>query len=231
MDVTVRQVLVENLGSGLVANAAIGAATLTVADPTDFEENGATLDLGGIEYTYSKADMQTGVITLATTLTVAALVDDPVLTLTATGGIAQEWTLEYESADGAEPDMAIIPQEMIPYFVPGDDLAGALATVESDGRGGNVVTSTTTTTERTARTGVQTITTGASGTVTGVTVFFPVPFATGIVPRMFASVVTSRPDINFATPGNANNKSFTLYLTRTDVSATLDVNWHARTPE
>lgn len=65
-------------GSALVADAAIGAATLTVGDTAHFTTG--SLSLNGVTYTYSDLDPETGIIYLDSTVTVAGVEDDPVFT-------------------------------------------------------------------------------------------------------------------------------------------------------
>lgn len=55
-------------GSELSADAATGAATITVEDPTDFSEDGGTLLLGAETIVWTGVDETTATITLATTL-------------------------------------------------------------------------------------------------------------------------------------------------------------------
>lgn len=141
MDVTLRQVVVENLGSGLIADAASGATTVTVQDPADFAEQGGQLSRNGVEYEYVAANQTTGVITLATPLLSAALADDVVFVLSVGSAVAQEWSIEFEALAGEELDRATIPLALIPYFIPGDAQAGATVSVGDDGRRGNIVLS------------------------------------------------------------------------------------------
>jgi len=66
------------LGDNLAADAASGAAMITVEDAADFDEGGGTLVLGGVSYVYISCDDDTGVITLAGTLSAAAVEGDEV---------------------------------------------------------------------------------------------------------------------------------------------------------
>ena len=67
----------EQLGSVLAADAAAGATTIEVADPTDFDDSGQ-LQIGSETPTYSAVDEDTGVITLDAPLVSAYLADDGV---------------------------------------------------------------------------------------------------------------------------------------------------------
>lgn len=69
---------VVTLGDNLAADAASGAATITVEDAADFDEGGGSLLLGGVVYTYLDCDDDTGVITLSGTLSAAAVEGDEV---------------------------------------------------------------------------------------------------------------------------------------------------------
>ena len=69
---------VVTLGDNLAADAASGAATITVEDAADFDEGGGQLVLNSVPYTYISCDDDTGVITLAGTLSAAAVEGDEV---------------------------------------------------------------------------------------------------------------------------------------------------------
>lgn len=75
---TVDAVRLETLGSALSADAAVGAATITVDDLADFSEDGGWLLLSDQALQYTAGDDTTGVITLASALTVAGAAADRV---------------------------------------------------------------------------------------------------------------------------------------------------------
>jgi hypothetical protein len=141
MDTTLVNVRVEELGSGLSADAAIAATSITVDDPIDFSEDGGALRLGDLDYDFTSCDQETGHVELDDGLAVAVVTGDPVQVLTATGTVAQEWVAEVEFADGDEVIEATIPTALIGYFTPpGEDDAGSSVSIADDGRGGYVVT-------------------------------------------------------------------------------------------
>jgi hypothetical protein len=69
------------VGTNLAQAHASGATSLVVVDPFPFDEDGGTLDVNGVTYTYTGWDDDTDTITLTTGLTAAAEVGDPVLLL------------------------------------------------------------------------------------------------------------------------------------------------------
>src|SRR5215204_4962602 len=94
-------------GSSLSAAAAIGALSLTVYNPVDFDEDGGTLDLNGARYDYETVDLDSGVITLNTAIvTTAGVVDDRVLVV-AGGKVAVDYTAFVSMGDGDEVEVAI----------------------------------------------------------------------------------------------------------------------------
>jgi hypothetical protein len=69
----------EPLGSALAADVLSGDATVTVDDANDFDElEGGTLSLGGVQYAYTAVDNDTGILTLAGTLSAGASAGDRV---------------------------------------------------------------------------------------------------------------------------------------------------------
>lgn len=63
-------------GAELVSAAAVSATTLTVESGEDFDDAGGDLELNGVRYEYESCDIDTGVITLTSAVTVAGAVDD-----------------------------------------------------------------------------------------------------------------------------------------------------------
>jgi microcystin-dependent protein len=94
------------LGSELTADAAIGALLLTVDNSVDFDEDGGTLDLDGIQYDYSTVDHDSGLLTLESALTVAAVAGDRV-NVWSGGQVAIEYTAFVSLGDGDEIEVPI----------------------------------------------------------------------------------------------------------------------------
>lgn len=108
-------------GDMLAAAAAVDATTLTVYDTADFDETGGQLLLSGITYTYSGVDDATATITLATAVTVAAAVDDPVDVLDSElGGTVVEYVahvlLDDQDPDD-EPIEVTVQHALVPMLV------------------------------------------------------------------------------------------------------------------
>lgn len=116
MDGMLTDVVVLPRGSSAVQAQAIGDLTVTVEDPTDFaatidptdadDENVGTLDICGVRYDYTAMDPDTGMITLATPLSVAVDEADPVLVVSG-GEIAQDWTAMVDPGEGDNIPVAL----------------------------------------------------------------------------------------------------------------------------
>jgi microcystin-dependent protein len=102
----VRAVAWMPLGSELTADAAIGALNITVDNPVDFDEDGGTVDLNGLQYEYSTIDPDTGILTLASALTVAAVTGDRVNVYSG-GQVAIDYIAFVSLGDGDEIEVPI----------------------------------------------------------------------------------------------------------------------------
>jgi hypothetical protein len=108
-------------GSVAAATASIGGATITVEDPTPFPEEGGTLthtDATEVDhdYTFTAADLETGVLTLSGTLAAAVALDDPVRLDPL--AVTREAVVALEDADDA-PILARVPHSLVSWFSPG----------------------------------------------------------------------------------------------------------------
>lgn len=130
MDAELIRVEREEFGAALLAPALVGDHTLTVSDASELPEEGGEVAIGDVVYPYTKADHDSGVITLASTVTVAASTDDPVRLLTVIGEPAEEWTAWVRLADNDDPYPASIPSTRTQFYVEGDEQAGATLTLD-----------------------------------------------------------------------------------------------------
>ena len=95
-------------GSELAADAAVGALTMTVANPVDFDEDGGTLELNGVQLDYETIDPDTGILTLSAALATAASAGDRV-DVVAGGLVAVDYVAfvsprrEGDEVEGADP--------------------------------------------------------------------------------------------------------------------------------
>jgi len=109
MDGMLTDVTVLPRGSSAIAAQSVGDTTVTVEDVTNFAttvdptdpgaENVGRLDICGVQYDYTAVDPATGIITLATPLTVAVADSDPVVTV-AGGEVLQDWTAVVDPGEG-----------------------------------------------------------------------------------------------------------------------------------
>lgn len=102
----VRAVAFMPMGSELTANVAIGALNITVDNPVDFDEDGGTVDLNGLQYDYVTIDPDTGILTLASALTVAVVAGDRANVYSG-GQVAIEYTAFVSLGDGDEVEVPI----------------------------------------------------------------------------------------------------------------------------
>lgn len=93
-------------GSELSSDAALGATSLVVANPVDFDEDGGTVDLNGVQYDYDTCDMDTGTITLSSATTVAAVSGDLVKVWSG-GMVAIDYVAFVSLGDGDEVEVPI----------------------------------------------------------------------------------------------------------------------------
>lgn len=102
----VRAVAFMPMGSELQADVTIGALTLTVDNSVDFDEDGGSLAVNGLTYDYTTIDHDTGILTLASALTVAAVAGDRI-NVWSGGQIATEYTAFVSLGDGDEVEVPI----------------------------------------------------------------------------------------------------------------------------
>lgn len=129
----------EPLGSGLSVAATVGASSITVDDPTPFDESGGSLLLDGNVYAYTSVDPVADVITFApgvTMLTAPGAGElaqdyDPVLGLVTAETIAH---VEVNAGAGGDAVTAVVDHSLIPLLVPGERGAtGESVTIEQRG--------------------------------------------------------------------------------------------------
>ena len=104
-------------GSELTADAAVGATTLTVDDPTDFDDDGGVLDLNGTQLTYSTID-EDGDVTLDDPLATAGSTGDKVLAIS--GGQPLSDLILTVSADDGDAIEVSVPFEQRSVWPEGD---------------------------------------------------------------------------------------------------------------
>lgn len=75
--------------------------------------------------------------------------------------------------------------------------------------------------------GIVTVATMGGSTVTG-TVSYPIPYPSGVVPRVLVTPVTGSPNTVEASVGNITNTGFSYYVYRpSGYSGNLDIQWFA----
>lgn len=102
----VRAVAWMPMGSELTADVAVGALQLTVDNPVDFDEDGGSVDLNGVQYDYDTIDPDSGILTLSWQLTVAAVAGDRV-NVWSGGQVAIEYVAFVSLGDGDEVEVPI----------------------------------------------------------------------------------------------------------------------------
>lgn len=75
---TLTTVSERTMGDTLDTAASAGAQTLSLYDVSDFDEDGGTVTINGVVYTYDTVDMDADTVHITTPLTGAAAVDDAV---------------------------------------------------------------------------------------------------------------------------------------------------------
>lgn len=124
-------------GSGLAVAANIGDTLLQVTDSTDFDTGGGQLDLNGTIYAYVSVEPDSDVVFLATTVSVAADVDDPVtaLAVAVDGTVVPKatWTAFVDIGDGGNPPPADIVGNWIKFFADDNVQVGATVQITSTG--------------------------------------------------------------------------------------------------
>jgi microcystin-dependent protein len=93
-------------GADLAADAGVGALTITVTNPVDFDEFGGTLAINGVQYDYDTVDMDAAVITLSQSTTAAATAGDWVNVI-AGGVVAIDYVAFVSLGDGDELEVPI----------------------------------------------------------------------------------------------------------------------------
>lgn len=98
----------EPLGSELVADAASGSTVLTVDWVGQFDDEGGSLSLNGVTYTYSAGgiDEDAATITLDTATVADAATDDPVLVVSG-GQILSDLVLHVSCGDGDDIEVVV----------------------------------------------------------------------------------------------------------------------------
>lgn len=115
----VTEVEARTLGSELVVAAVAGDTVLQVDLVSDFDEDGGTLILNGIQLAYTTVDPELETITLAAPLVVAADEDDPVFQVEGGGSTPGVLWTAYVSLDEGDNVAAEIPTNLISYFPEG----------------------------------------------------------------------------------------------------------------
>jgi microcystin-dependent protein len=93
-------------GSELSSAVSIGGLSLTVDNPVDFDEDGGTLDLNGVQLDYATIDQDTGIITLDVALVAAAAIGDKVKIVSG-GSVAIDYVAFVSLGDGDEVEVPI----------------------------------------------------------------------------------------------------------------------------
>jgi len=94
------------LGSELTVTANVGTLTLQVDNPVDFDEDGGTVDLNGVQYDYTTVDQDTGLLTLTSAVTVAGAIGDR-LNVYSGGMVAIDYVAFVSLGDGDEIEVPI----------------------------------------------------------------------------------------------------------------------------
>lgn len=127
------------VGTTLAADASAGATSITVDDPSCFDEAGGSLYIGSQVVKYSTFDDETGVVTFAgtATLTEAAATDDPVYrwsTLYNDVETVQKAEVAVEGDRDQADTLHVEVADTVTYLANGDrGLDGENCTIERDG--------------------------------------------------------------------------------------------------
>lgn len=136
---TLVEVIEEIEGSSLVAAAVVGATVLTIAETSDFGDEG-TCRISGTDYAYT-VDHETLTLTIGPGLTAAAEEGDEVQVLNHVDQPESAWYARVDIDEDEDADLvdAVIRTGLRPYFTLGESDAGALVDLESDDEGWVVV--------------------------------------------------------------------------------------------
>lgn len=93
-------------GSELVADVAVGALSLPIDNPVDFDEDGGTLDLNGLQLDYDTVDPDLGIVSLSSATTAVASAGDRVNVVSG-GVVAIDYMAFVSLGDGDEVEVPI----------------------------------------------------------------------------------------------------------------------------